>query len=48
LYVAGADRSDISLIVAVGEDSVVDVGDYLDIRVGMQSEAGVWRDLIII
>ena len=48
LYVASADRSDISLIIAVGDDSVVDIGDYLDIRMGMQSEACLWGNLVIV
>ena len=48
LYVAGADCSDISLIVAVGEGSVVDITDYLNVRVVMQLKACVWRNLVIV
>ena len=38
LYVAGPDCSHISLIIAVGERSVVDIADNLDVRVVMQLE----------
>jgi hypothetical protein len=36
------------LIIAVGDDPVMDIGDYLDIRMGMQSEACVWGNLVIV
>src|SRR5712671_1462239 len=48
LYVAGGGGSHISLIIAVGERSVVDIADNLDVRVVMQLETCVWRNLVIV
>jgi hypothetical protein len=48
LYIAGPDCSRIALIIAVGERSVVDIADYLDVRVLVKPETCMWRNFVIV
>jgi hypothetical protein len=48
LHVSGVDGSDVALVVAVGDGSVVDVGDDLNVRVMVKREARMRLDLVIV
>ena len=48
LCVARPNCSHIALIIAVGERSVVDIADYLDVRVFVKPETCMWRYFVIV
>jgi len=48
LHVSGTDCSDVSLVVAVRDGSVVHVGDDLNVCVMMKRESRVRRDLVVV